>query len=84
MFHVDVYSLTKKIYSGDVEAVSSWNTIGPFDVLGLHSNFISTIEKQLILHLGGEKKNEIPVTGGVLRCLNTHVSIFVVETEKLS
>jgi F0F1-type ATP synthase epsilon subunit len=75
-FHVDVFSLDKKIFSGEVSAISSFNALGPFDLLNLHSNFISTIEKELRIHKeGGEKV--IPLATGVLRCLNTHVSIFI-------
>jgi F0F1-type ATP synthase epsilon subunit len=43
--HVRINSPEKIIWEGDAEWVSSENSQGPFDILPMHANFVSIIEK---------------------------------------
>lgn len=64
-------------YQGKVKAVSAVNDKGPFDVLPSHSNFISIIKDQLILHeLSGEKK-EMKIKRGVMKVYQDKVFVFL-------
>ena len=47
-FHVRINSPEKLIWEGEAEWVSSENTSGKFDILPMHSNFISIIENKVI------------------------------------
>ena len=54
---VSVKATDKVLWEGEADSVSSTNSQGPFDVLPLHSNFISVIEnKPIIVRIGKEKK----------------------------
>jgi F0F1-type ATP synthase epsilon subunit len=46
--HVRVNSPEKIIWEGEAESVSSQNTEGPFDILPMHSNFITIIDNREI------------------------------------
>lgn len=69
------------IYEGKVKAVSSINIKGQFDVLPLHVNFISIINKTLVIHeLSGQNK-EIKIDKGIIKVLRNTVYIFLgIET----
>lgn len=54
---VVVKATEKKLWEGEADSVSSVNSQGPFDILPLHSNFISVIEnKPIVIRVGKEKK----------------------------
>lgn len=47
--HVKILSPSQNIFEGDVESVSSINSMGPFDILPEHANFITIVENQPIV-----------------------------------
>ena len=65
------------LFDGVAEALSSYNTKGPFDVLPLHTNFISLISRSVTLHLGERLKKEIPVASGVLVVRENNVEVYL-------
>ena len=74
---VTIYSLEHILYSGKVSALTSVNEKGKFDILPLHSNFISIVKDYLILHekQGMEKKYKL--SQGVLKLSNNQAFIFL-------
>jgi len=74
---VTIYGPESILYQGKVKAVTSVNDKGKFDILPLHSNFISIVKNYLILHeLQGSQK-EFKLKQGVLRLVNNQMSIFL-------
>ena len=65
------------IFQGQVEAVSSFNDMGPFDVLPRHANFISLIKQAIILHLMDKTEKRIEVTSGVMKVRENNVEIYL-------
>ena len=57
-------------------AVSSYNEVGLFDVLPMHTNFISLIKNKIITHKGEESK-EIKVGTGLLQVVGSQIHIFL-------
>lgn len=54
---VSVKGAEKILWEGTADSVSSANSQGPFDILPLHSNFISVIEnKPIVIRIAKEKK----------------------------
>jgi hypothetical protein len=47
-FKVKVRDTENIIYEGEVERISSYNEVGPFDIYPMHANFISIIRQELI------------------------------------
>lgn len=76
-FPVNVYDPKSLVYQGNVWALSSVNEMGPFDLLALHTNFITVIQKQLILRFDEKNSRFLPVDLGVLRCYDQHVDVYL-------
>ena len=74
---VTIYGLESILYQGKVKALTSVNESGKFDILPMHSNFISIVKDYLILHERQETKKEFKLTRGVLRVVNNEASIFL-------
>lgn len=67
----------KTVFDGNVKAVSSFNQVGPFDVLPAHANFISLIEKALIIHNTNGTKKEIKFDLALLRVIENKVEVYL-------
>lgn len=65
------------VFEDDVYAVSSQNDKGPFDILPMHSNFITLIAKHITVHMLDRKKKEFDIDGGLLRNRHNNVEIFL-------
>ena len=65
------------IFQGHVEAVSSFNDMGPFDVLPRHANLISLIKQAIILHLTDKTKKRIEITSGVLKVRENKIEVYL-------
>ena len=74
---VTIYGLESTLYDGKVQAITSKNVKGTFDILPTHSNFISLVEDLLILHERAGTKKEFKMKNGVLEVVNNHVSVFL-------
>lgn len=74
---VQVITSNKPLYDGPAFAVSSVNSVGPFDILPQHENFITLLKKNVIIRgLNGEQ-TEIPCQNGLLEVSENHVRVFV-------
>lgn len=65
------------IFGGEAEAVSSVNDKGPFDVLPLHTNFISLIKQEAVLHFKGAVDKPMSLESGVLKVKENKVEIYI-------
>lgn len=74
---VTVYDKKGVVYKGDVWAISAENEKGVFSIRTLHTNFITVIEKELILRFDKKKSKTIPIDHGVLRCFGQKVDIYL-------
>ncbi len=74
---VTVYGLENIVYEGKVKSLTSFNEKGLFDVLPLHTNFISIIKDSLILHERSGSDKTFKLKNGVLKIVANEVSIFL-------
>lgn len=74
---VSVASSSKKFYEGEAKSVSSNNTVGPFDILPRHENFISLIRDRLSIVDTSGKKFQLKITSGLLEVSGNQVRIFL-------
>ena len=65
------------LYEGEVEAFSSYNDKGPFDVLSLHTNFISLINKGVDLRLKGTIFKNLPLETGVMKVKENKIEVYI-------
>ena len=78
ILEVMVRNRTGVLFEGPADAVSAYNERGPFDVLPRHSNFISLIQRSLIIRkeMGGDSI-KIDLQSGVLKVSKNAVEIYV-------
>jgi len=74
---VVIYGLESILYQGKVDAITSVNEKGKFDILPLHSNFISIVREYLILHEKSGSEKKFKLTQGVLKFTNNQANIFL-------
>lgn len=67
----------KILFQGDVKAVTSNNDAGKFDVLAMHSNFISLIKDYVLIHKVDGTTEELKLENGLMRVLTDQVEIFI-------
>lgn len=75
--NVKILSPKQVLFEGQAKAVSSRNSLGNFDVLPGHANFITLLEGQrLTLHLedGSDKFFDFPLA--VLHCTSDQVTVY--------
>ena len=65
------------LFEGDVERISSFNEVGPFDVYPMHANFISIIRKKLALYQKRVKVKELDIEQAVMKVKKDAVHIFL-------
>lgn len=65
------------LFQGEVEAISSRNDKGPFDILPQHANFISIIKGHIVLHLAKKQEKRIELESGILKVRDNNVEIYL-------
>ena len=65
------------IYNDKVEAISSKNEKGVFDILPEHENFISLIKENIIIHKKISENQEIKIENGLLRVYKNKINIYI-------
>jgi len=76
-FHLLVKSRDGVVYEGDVDSITSFNEAGEFDILSQHANFISLIQKKLIIRDTQGQEKEIPIQNALLRMKGNSVEVFL-------
>lgn len=78
-FHLKVQSREGVLYEGDVIALTSFNEKGKFDILALHTNFISLIQKKLEIRdeENTDKAKEIRFNNALLRVKENNVEVYL-------
>ncbi len=69
------------IFEGEVDRISSFNEVGPFDVYPMHANFISIIQKELSLYQHNKKIKEVKMEQAIMKVKQDVVHIYLgIET----
>lgn len=74
---VVVKSPKRTEFSGSANAVTSYNLKGKFDVLPFHANFISVIEKMVIIHQKDKPDVTIGVDKGIMKVTRDTVTVLI-------
>lgn len=74
---VSIRSRETILFEGQCVSVTSFNLRGRFDILPLHSNFITLISKYVILDVGKESEKKFDLEKGVLYVMSNKVNIYV-------
>jgi len=71
----------RMLFQNTVDAISTYNNRGLFDVLPVHENFITIIQDSVIVHIK-EKVQKFEFKKGILKVEENEVLIFL-NAEKL-
>lgn len=69
--------MEKIVFEGEVERISSYNDMGPFDIYPMHANFISILRQELALYNKKEKVKELKFEQAVLKVRQDQAKIFL-------
>lgn len=75
--HVKVYAPFKVYYDGEADSISAVNDTGPFDVLGLHHNFMTLINTCDIVVRNDSKEEKIPINRGIMHVKKDEIIVFL-------
>jgi len=65
------------VFEGQAIAITSENKNGPFDVLERHANFVTTIQKRLVIIKPGGGKVVMQVGSGMMHVYKDQVLVFL-------
>lgn len=76
-FNIVIRSREGEVYKGEVDSITSFNETGEFDVLAEHANFISLLQKTIVIRdtQGVEKK--INISNALMRVRDNNVEIYL-------
>lgn len=75
--HLKVRNRGKVLFDDDVKALSSRNDAGAFDILPEHANFISLINRKLIVHKLDGNTHEIPLSNGIIKVKDNAIRCYI-------
>jgi len=76
LLEVQIISPQKKVFEGKCSSVSSVNSVGPFDILPEHENFISLIRQYVSVVSNGEMR-KFDIKDAVLKADSNQIHVFV-------
>ena len=76
MPYLVVKNRDKTVFEGEVDTISCYNKKGTFDILPEHANFISIIEKTLLIRQKGSTK-EIEAQNGLIKVKENKIYIYL-------
>lgn len=76
-FKVRVRDTEHLVFEGDVERISSFNELGPFDIYPMHANFISILRQVVTLYNNNEVVKELKFEQAVMKVKKDVASIFL-------
>src|SRR6266702_2748483 len=79
--HVSILSPERTVFDGQALAISTYNDVGPFDILPFHANLITMIKNSITVYHPEKKTEKIPCDKGILKVFENTVVIFLgIET----
>lgn len=76
-FRVTIKDTQGVIFDGNVDRISSYNEVGPFDIYPMHANFISILRQELALYSNREKIKELKFEQAILKVKQDKAKIFI-------
>lgn len=76
-FNLKIVSRDGVIYEDQVISITSYNEVGKFDILAQHSNFISLIQKNIVIQDKGMQFKEIPLDNALIKVFENNATIYI-------
>lgn len=75
-FDVMITSPSAIIWKGIATSVSSKNSVGPFDILAAHENFVTMVENEPIIVRSGDKEKSFQYENAVISVYDKKVIVY--------
>jgi hypothetical protein len=88
LINVKIRDTENVLFEGEIDRISSFNEIGPFDIYTMHANFISIINKKITLYHKKEIIKELEFEQAVMKVkkdiahIYLGVEMFLIEDEE--
>lgn len=76
-FKVKIRDTENLLFDGEIERISSYNEVGPFDIYPMHANFISILRQEVALFNHGEVVKKLEFEQAVLKVKQDVAHIFL-------
>lgn len=76
-FYLKITSPNGLVFGGNVLSISAYNASGKFDILKNHTNFITTISKQIEIVDDAGNPKTFTVDKGVIRAVANIVDVYL-------
>lgn len=76
-FKLKVVARDGILFQGEVNSITSHNELGIFDVLAQHANFISLINKGLIIRDKSNNQIEIKFDNALMKVFKNNVEVYI-------
>lgn len=76
-FNLTILSRDGQIFKGVCNTVTSFNAVGEFDVLEHHANFITMINKYVVVDKSTAEEKKFQLEKGVLSSKGDVVEVFI-------
>ncbi|MEC8738806.1 MAG: F0F1 ATP synthase subunit epsilon [Bacteroidota bacterium] len=73
--HLEIITLEKVLFKGEVDSVKLPGSKGSFEALNNHAAIISTLEKGNVVIRNGSDKTNFPVQGGIAEILKNKIIV---------
>ena len=70
---LEIVTPAKKVYEGEVKAVTFPGVDGSFQVLNDHAPMVSSLAEGTVVYENSKGKSEVVITGGVVEVLNNKI-----------
>lgn len=77
IINISVLSPEETLYIGQATALTCHNEDGDFDVLPLHTNFISLIDEYVIIHLPNGEQKKITIGKALMKAIENNITILL-------
>lgn len=77
IINISVLSPEETLYNGQATALTCHNEDGDFDVLPLHTNFISLIDQYVIIHITSGEKKKITIGKALMKAIENNITILL-------
>jgi len=74
---VSIRTRSSVLFGGKAFSVTSFNSLGVFDVLPEHASFVTLVEKLIILDKNLATMNEIKIESGVMYVADNEVAVYL-------
>jgi F0F1-type ATP synthase epsilon subunit len=77
IFHLQLVGREGIIYEGEAASITSYNEVGKFDILSQHANFISLINKEIVIIGKDGTQKKFSFDNALIKVFENNVKVYL-------